>query len=205
MAPEIEREDDDEEEAEEDKHPARPYNPFLADRYSCGQSFLTFLLFDFEPVPGLKEYARRLMDPSPQLRPSLREWYESDTVEAQPKAEAVHATPGQSNAAEPMNMAIHVATSELKVNPVGLCVDGDTSDLDLSGASSSPEMPSSQEYHAFEPASVNNKAQVSAYAPVSKLIAYGRGVKRSADAQDGDGHEWDGHPFKNRRVMKISG
>ncbi|KZT09103.1 uncharacterized protein LAESUDRAFT_722804, partial [Laetiporus sulphureus 93-53] len=103
MAPEIEREDED---AEEDKHLARPYDPFLADRYLCGQSFLTFLLFYFEHVPGLKEYARRLMDPSPQLRPSLREWYESDT--------------------------------------------------------------------------------------------------RSADAQDGDGHEWDGHPSKNRRVMNIS-
>ncbi|KAJ3991501.1 kinase-like domain-containing protein [Lentinula boryana] len=67
MAPEIGKEEDDEED--------RPwYSPIRADRYSCGRVFEAFAKCQRRSDGGLRVFAEKLMDPNPQLRPKLTEW-----------------------------------------------------------------------------------------------------------------------------------
>ena len=59
-----------------------PYNPLLADRYSCGVTISDFLYFDrlWGQVDCLKNFADRLRAEDPCLRPSLFGWPEKDEV-----------------------------------------------------------------------------------------------------------------------------
>ena len=55
----------------------KPYNPLLADRWSCGR-VLTFFTDRMKPGPlreTMYSLSQRLMNPDPSLRPSISNWY----------------------------------------------------------------------------------------------------------------------------------
>ncbi|KAJ3744889.1 hypothetical protein DFH05DRAFT_1097582 [Lentinula detonsa] len=79
MAPEIGKEEDDEED--------RPwYSPIRADRYSCGRVFEAFAKCQRRSDGGLRVFAEKLMDPNPQLRPKLTEWLELELMTGDEKS-----------------------------------------------------------------------------------------------------------------------